>query len=63
MRVVYVSMIFKWYRPDFGEGRDGVIDTLLRFLDGGEKKDFLRKNRDRVRLQYLPYDWSLNRAA
>jgi hypothetical protein len=58
-----LSMIFKWYRADFGEGRDGVIDTLLRFLDKGDKKDFLRKNRDRVRVRYLPYDWSLNREA
>jgi len=62
-RAVILSMIFKWYQPDFGKGRDGVIDTLLRFLDEGEKKEFLRQSRDKVRIRYQPYDWNLNQEA
>jgi hypothetical protein len=57
---VRVSMIFKWYKVDFG-GSDGLlIDTLLGFLDDGDAKTFLRENRDRIRIKYLPYDWNLN---
>jgi hypothetical protein len=33
---------------------------LLNFLDEGEKKDFLKKNRDRIRIRYQPYDWNLD---
>ena len=58
--LAFISMIFKWYRADFGGTQEGLLDTLLRFLDDGEKKDFLRRNRDRVRIKYQPYDWNLN---
>ncbi len=56
---ISLSMIFKWYRSDFG-GRERLLDTLLAFLDEGEKKEFLKKHRDRIRVKYQPYDWSLN---
>jgi hypothetical protein len=59
-RTVSISMIFKWYKSDFGGSRSALIDTLLQFLDEGEKKDFLRKNRDGIRIRYQPYDWNLN---
>ena len=56
---IYLSMIFKWYRGDF-EGRKRLLDTLLEFLDEGEKKAFLKQHRDSIRIKYQPYDWSLN---
>jgi hypothetical protein len=59
-RTTSLSMIFKWYQSDFGGSRDGVIDALLQFLDEGEKKEFLTRNRESVRVRYQPYDWSLN---
>jgi len=59
-RTVSISMIFKWYKSDFGGSRNAVIDTLLQFLDEGEKKEFLRKNRNGIRIRYQPYDWNLN---
>jgi len=61
-RIVFLSMIFKWYKTDFGGNDQALIDTLLIYLDEGEKKDFLKKNRDRFRIRYQPYDWSLNQA-
>jgi len=61
-RTVLLSMIFKWYNADFGGNNQALMDTLLTHLDEGEKKDFLRQNRDRVRLRYQPYDWNLNQA-
>ena len=59
-RTVSISMIFKWYKSDFGGSRNAVIDTLLQFLDEGEKKEFLRKNRNGIRIRHQPYDWNLN---
>jgi hypothetical protein len=59
-RTVLLSMIFKWYKTDFGGNDQALLDTLLTYLDEGEKKDFLKQNRDRIRLRYQPYDWNLN---
>jgi hypothetical protein len=55
-----ISVIFKWYKVDFGGSDEALIDTILSFLDEGKNKDFLRDNRDRVRIKYQPYDWNLN---
>jgi hypothetical protein len=58
--LVFLSMIFKWYKRDFGGRDQSLMDTLLTYLDEGEKKDFLKENKDRVRIRYQPYDWTLN---
>jgi hypothetical protein len=58
-RTLRISQIFKWYRGDFG-GRDDLIGFLIRYLDDGEKKEYLRKNGSQARIQYKAYDWSLN---
>jgi hypothetical protein len=55
-----ISMIFKWYKADFGGYGRAIVDTILNFLDEGEKKNFLRENWDRIRVKYQPYDWTLN---
>ena len=55
-----ISMIFKWYKADFGGSDRALVDTILNFLDEGEKKNFLSKNRNRVQIKYQPYDWNLN---
>jgi len=55
-----ISKIFKWYRADFGGSKEGLIDTIHSYLDEGENKSFLQQNRDRIRIQYQPYDWNLN---
>jgi len=55
-----ISMIFKWYKADFGGSDRAIVDTILNFLDEGEKKNFLSENRDRVRIKRQPYDWNLN---
>jgi hypothetical protein len=57
---VLLSQIFKWYRADFGGGHGAILDTLLNLLDEGEKKNFLKESRDRIRIRYQPYDWNLN---
>ena len=59
-RRALISKIFKWYKADFGGSDRALLETLLKFLDEGEKKTFLKENRDRIRFKYQPYDWNLN---
>jgi hypothetical protein len=57
--ILKISRIFKWYRADFG-GRDDLIRFLIQYLDAGEARDYLETNQNQIRIQYTPYDWSLN---
>jgi hypothetical protein len=55
----YISAIFKWFSDDFG-GQQGVIDFLIQYLDHGEDRDWLEKNRCSIKLMFKTYDWGLN---
>ena len=57
---VSISMIFKWYKVDFGGSDQAILETLLNYLDEGEKKNFLKEKKNQIRIKYLPYDWNLN---
>ena len=58
-KILRISRIFKWYRTDFGRHED-LIAFLIRYLDSGEKKNFLKDNASQIRIRYNRYDWSLN---
>jgi len=34
----------------------------VNYLDEGQNKTFLKENKDRIRIQYQPYDWNLNQS-
>jgi hypothetical protein len=53
---LYVSKIFKWFGEDFG---GDVVGFLLQYADG-DLKNRLVAGRDRIKIDYLHYDWSLN---
>jgi hypothetical protein len=53
----YVSSIFKWFGEDFGD----VLEFYTRYAQG-DLKQALQTHRDRIRVDYLDYDWSLNGA-
>lgn len=53
---LYVSSIFKWYADDFN---NDVVGFFLKYALG-DLKNRLEANRDRIRIKYLDYDWSLN---
>lgn len=55
-----VSSIFKWYKNDFG-GKNGIINIILKYLNNEEKKEFLSNNRKKIKIEYLYYDWNLNK--
>ncbi len=57
---VVLSMIFKWYERDFG-GREGVLDFIENYLVDDDKKTFLKMNKDYLKVDYLHYDWNLNK--
>jgi hypothetical protein len=59
-RKLLLSSIFKWYQKDFG-GHKGVIDFIIRYTVDDQKKAFLLNNLKNLRVEYLYYDWNLNR--
>jgi hypothetical protein len=59
-RVLYVSLIFKWFERDFaGGGARTVADFIAGYADAGTA-DFIRDAGDTLRIDYLEYDWRLN---
>jgi len=60
-KTFYASMIFSWFRKDFGGTEEGVLEFVRRFADE-EDAAFLRRHAGEVRVSYLDYDWSLNAA-
>ena len=62
---VSLSRIFQWYAPDFGAGmlalgdKSPLLAYAARYLASGDDRDFLLNGSPRV--QFQPYDWSLNR--
>ncbi len=59
-KTMYVSKIFDWFEEDFGDSDAGVLAFVRRFATDDDRA-FLEKNR--VRVRYLKYDWSLNSQA
>jgi hypothetical protein len=55
---LYVSRIFKWFSEDFN---DDVLGFFLQYGEGDFKKR-LEKQKDKLKIVYLKYDWSLNNA-
>jgi hypothetical protein len=53
---LYVSRIFKWFSEDFN---DDVPGFFLQYAEGDFKKR-LEAQKDKLRVVYLRYDWSLN---
>ena len=53
---LYVSKIFKWFAEDFDNEPYGFI---VHYADGTFKEN-LEAAKGRIKVKYLPYDWSLN---
>jgi hypothetical protein len=54
--VFYVSRIFKWFSEDFN---DDPLGFYLNYATGDLAKR-LESGRNKIRVEYLDYDWSLN---
>ncbi len=63
---LYLSKIFEWYREDFERGWNGY-QTLAQFLAtyqtalGLSDNDLQRLKRGAIEIEFLDYDWRLNR--
>ena len=55
-----VSEIFRWYEEDFG-GTTGAVDFIFDYLVDENLKEFIENNTSSLRVEYLHYDWNLNR--
>jgi hypothetical protein len=55
---LYVSRIFKWFSEDFN---DDVLGFFLQYGEGDFKKR-LEEQKNKLKIVYLSYDWSLNNA-
>jgi hypothetical protein len=53
---LYVSRIFKWFSEDFNED---IFGFFLKYATGNLKQE-LKSKSERIVVQYLEYDWSLN---
>jgi hypothetical protein len=53
---LHVSKIFDWYKGDF---KEGVLSFFIKFAEPDLKKK-LQERADRIKIEYLDYDWSLN---
>ena len=53
---LYVSRIFKWFSEDFNED---ALGFYLQYAEG-DLKEKLTGQKDKIRVKYLHYDWSLN---
>jgi hypothetical protein len=54
--ILYVSSIFKWFAEDFN---DDIIGFFRKYVSD-DVKSKLDRNRDRIKIKYLSYNWSLN---
>lgn len=57
-KVAYLSMIFKWFEEDFAERGGSLLGYVRRYVADRELAADLDEARYRV--EFLPYDWSLN---
>ena len=57
---VLISDIFRWYEKDFG-GKRGILDFLFDYIVDNKARVFVRDNSDELTVEYLHYDWNLNR--
>ena len=55
---VYLSEILDWFRNDFAEDENGVLNYISKYLDEAKGKEITNSNN--VEIKYIPYDWSLN---
>jgi hypothetical protein len=61
--VLKVSMIFKWYRPDFdAEPYEGVAGFLARHADPDSPLGRRLRAGAPFRIEHLEYEWALNKA-
>ncbi|CAM9192830.1 unnamed protein product [Choristocarpus tenellus] len=58
--VLTLSKIFQWFANDFIKtGQSSVVEYLLPFIPS-EDQAWIAENKDKIKLEYFDYNWSLN---
>jgi hypothetical protein len=57
---LWLNRTFYWYRKDFESKGTTVLDFVINALEGRKIGQFMQKNRNRLTLHFMDYDWSLN---
>jgi hypothetical protein len=63
---VHLSAIFSWYAADFGamwygyRRRERLIQFVAKYVDNADDRAFLELHAERLRVQFIEYDWDLN---
>ncbi|MHA1907229.1 MAG: DUF547 domain-containing protein [Candidatus Thorarchaeota archaeon] len=57
--ILYVSMVFKWYKKDFEATGKSIPEYVLQYIPE-DKKNYLETHLNDIKVKYLDYDWSLN---
>ncbi|KAJ8350354.1 hypothetical protein SKAU_G00254840 [Synaphobranchus kaupii] len=59
---VKLSQIFKWYKGDFGDTDEKVLNWILNHMSDSPKKSSLQAllKAAGLKVSYMPYDWSTN---
>jgi len=60
-KVVYLSQIFKFDRKDFDKLSGGALEFILPYLSP-EDREFIRREKETIKVEYLDYDWKSNDA-
>jgi len=58
-KLLKIPKIFQWYKKDFGSEAD-LLGFILRNLEGSENYLELLADIDKVKIDYIEYDWKLN---
>ncbi|MHA2082102.1 MAG: DUF547 domain-containing protein [Candidatus Thorarchaeota archaeon] len=57
--ILYVSMIFKWYKKDFEATGMKVIEYIREYAPN-HIREFIDDEKGKVKLKKIEYDWALN---
>lgn len=59
---VRLSQIFKWYKADFGGTDEKLLNWILEHMGESPKRSSLQSvlSSGKIKVSYLPYDWSTN---
>lgn len=60
-KTIRLSRVFLWYENDFGNNKQERLRFIAPFLYAQEDRYFLQDHGQDCKLEYMQYDWHLNR--
>jgi hypothetical protein len=57
---LWLDRTFYWYRKDFEQQGATLMDFVIGAVQDEQTKQTLQENREKLKLRFMEYDWSLN---